>query len=306
MFKAITFEQVVAALEKDGCAIGIVDPNEYHAWKKLFSLPCVSKSSLHEFEQSAYTYKWRIDNDRPLSSAGFFLGSAIDSAVTTPALFDLTYISEKIDGRTKEGKARNAEIKEKGLINLQPDDMEKVTFARDHVREHLNLLGLGGARKWQPQVGMWALLEDIDGVKLNSPLILTGMIDICPTDPAQPLYDLKTTSKPLTNIRVNDYAIADYRYGVQAAIYADLFEICTGYERDFAFLFVETELPCLTRVRTLSRVVLEVYRAQYKACLRRIATRYATNDWGTAALETVPYTPARTDWEDAARAERGE
>ena len=50
-FERLTLERVQELLEKQGSAIGLVDPDEYHAWKK--ELPnCVSKSSLVEFMEN--------------------------------------------------------------------------------------------------------------------------------------------------------------------------------------------------------------------------------------------------------------
>lgn len=298
MFELIeSVDQVRASLAEKGVCIGRVNPEAYHRWKGELPAPVVSKSSLHEFAASPWAYKWRRDNGRAVASAGFALGSAVDAALLTPELFARQYVCEEVDRRTKAGKARAAELEAAGVTALRPEEAEVVRLARDHAAHALELLQLRLGETYESQVAMWAYLTQLGGSPLPMPLIVTGMLDICPHKGGM-LLDLKTTSKPVGSEKALNYAMLDYEYGVQAALYRDLFEMCTGERRgEFAFLFVETTLPCLARYMWVSDEQMLAYREYYQRKLREFSQALALDEWGDCVLEDARLSLSPAVWQ---------
>lgn len=290
-------EQVAAALREDGFCIGVVEPDAYHAMKEV--LPgllglregaCVSKSSLHEFAASPYAFRWRRESGRKVESSGFLLGSAVDAATLTPELYASRYTCEAIDRRTKAGKERARELEERGVTVLKPEESEMVNLAAEHATVALERRGLVLGESYSSQVGMWVVLERVFDAQLATPLILTGMLDICPHR-GDALLDLKTTSKPVGNKSLLGYAVQDLDYGVQASVYATLFEACTGEVRGrFGFCFVGTEMPCEVRFLWMEREQLEDYKPFWTRLLVRFAEAVETGDWGSFEHEDIEYT----------------
>ena len=139
---------------------------------------------------------------------------------------------------------------------------------------------------------MWVCLRSVGGVPLACPVVVTGMMDILPTK-GKSIDDLKTTSLPVENEMKLMYTLEDYHYGVQAAMYTDMFNLCTGEERDeFGFFFAGTgELPVMSREVVMQTEALEFYRAMYERWIIAFAAAHALNDWGLPTLPRKFYTP---------------
>lgn len=280
-------EQVVRELEEKGVCIGKVHPDLYHGMKGALPYPVISKSSLHEFAACPWVYRWRQVMGRPLESSGFRLGSAVDCALLTPDIWKEKYVVEEVNRMTKAGKARIAELEDRGMTLLKPEEAKAVATATEHAGVALGALGLRLDETYSSQVGMWVYTEELDGEKLARPVILTGMLDIMPHEGPR-LLDLKTTSKPLTNERQVIYAARDFGYGVQAALYRDLFEACTGEHREeFGFLFVEQAEPCLVRYLLLDEGQMVRQHQLYVTQVLEMALALATDSWGNFILPDV-------------------
>lgn len=300
----LTFEDVAREIRAKGCCHGAVNPDVYHAMKKElareFGCPVVSKSALADFEESRLRYRWNELHGEKKTSAALLFGSLVDCLVLTPDEFPKLYVSERIDGRTKEGKARKKELEEKGLTNIDPEDLTKAEYCRDQVNRHLReayKLELG--KGFRSQVGMWAYLDSIGGVRLACPVILTGMIDILPdadTKCGSGIIDLKTTSADVEDAEKLCYNIEDYRYGLQAAIYLDLWTLCTGEVRTmFAFLFVSSVMPAVSRMMLMPEAYITPQRRRYEALLRAFAYAWKENDWGEPTQPQTIYTPTSNE-----------
>lgn len=315
-FERLTLERVKELLETEGSAIGLVDPEEYHKWKK--ELPnCISKSSLADFEENPLRYKMQLDSGEEKSSAGFKLGSAVDAAVLTPDVFARKYFYEPKevaltkDGRphanghqSAEQKARWAERAQKGDIFLKLEELTQVNDMAESVSEHLRKLRLklpksafdldgSDGCNCLTQVAMFVTVQAVQGVVLPVPLTVCGMLDLLPLeDPV--LVDLKTTSRGLSEQGLN-YSMTDYSYGVQAAMYTDLYQICMNEQeaRRFAFLFVEAEAPHQTRMVWMPQTLNIAYRSRYQRALVEYATALATDDWGGLQLPDMDYNPPK-------------
>lgn len=297
-FPMLRTDDVLRLLETDGYAIGQVDPTEYHAMKGVLSkktgLHVVSKSSLAEFRDSPYKYHYNVENGVKKESSGFFMGSLVDTLLLTPELYETQYRVVAVDLRTKEGKAAKAETEAAGQTIIKPDELAQGKATAAKMEEVLREYGLVRGETFLSQVGMWVRLEEVGGVRLDAPLILTGMLDICPLA-GDTLWDAKTTSKAARDEQQLFYACADYHYGTQGVIYSDLFAMCTGEERTFKFLFGETQMPPEARVVSMSESTLDFYRSRYEQALIRLAHCVATDDWGNGVHEEVEFTPQRKE-----------
>lgn len=302
-FKVLGLEDVLAGLERDGFAIGLVDPEEYQGWKGRIP-GCVSKSMLHDFGQNPLRFHLNEVEGRRVEHAGFKLGSAVDAAVLTPEVFARKYWFEpKKVAITKSGhpaangmqdpdqKAAWAERAAQGHVMLAEKELAQVREMAGNVEAHLAELGMKVGENTLTQVAMFLRLDEVGGEQLPVPLVVCGMLDLMPLE-GKLLWDLKTTSRGVDEAGLN-FAMCDYGYGIQAALYADLFAACTGEERAFAFLFVESAAPYQSRVVRMPWLLLDGYRARYERLLRDYSQCLATGDWGALILPEMVYAPPR-------------
>lgn len=300
MFEIVEYNDVVERLRAGGSCIGVVrEPNAYHAWKAEleaeFRCPVVSKSGLADFAASPFKHHYKLMNRVKEESKALAFGSAVDCLVLTPDVFPTLYAVEEIDRRTKAGKERAAELDAQGLAVLKPEEYATVKATAERALGHLAGDGLILGHSFRSQVGMWALLAELDEVPLATPMLVCGMIDICPDEGGR-LIDLKTTSTDVEDAQRLGWTLEDYRYGLQAAIYLDLFNLCTGEERDtFDFLFVNAGPPAMSRMMRLDAGVIEAYRTEYCALIKRYATTWKLGEWGDATLPMVHFVPSRKE-----------
>jgi hypothetical protein len=313
----ISYAQVLSNLRSSGHAIGTVNPTDYHAWKiqlsKDLAVPVTSKSELADFAASRYRYRYNKDLGIRKSSPALALGSLVDCLVLTPDLFDQQYLCEpKRIATNKDGSpnkrgtqdpAQAAEWAEKaaqGITVLDPADLDRARSIAKRALAHIEEeAGLSIGENACTQLAMWAVVTSIGGQPLPQAIVLCGMVDICPTGKdARSLDDLKTTSEDLENTRRLTYHIEDYSYGGQAAMYLDLFNLCTGQQRDtFNFHFVSTGAdPILSRSVTMLADTLDVSRRKYLRWVMDFSAAHAYNDWGTPSLPSIIYTPSKAEF----------
>ena len=309
MFEMITYEQVLERLQTDGYAIGAVNPREYHKWKGMLAealdVPVTSKSDLSDFAACPLRYRYNKENGVKKCSDALRLGSLVDCLVLTPELFSAEYLCEpkrvavKKDGTPYANGQQDAEQKAaweaaeaQGITVLTLEELAKAKVIAQRASEHLAERGLILGQTFQSQVAMWVCLRSVGGVPLACPVVVTGMMDILPLGGSS-IWDLKTTSMPVENEAKLMYTLEDFHYGVQAALYTDMYNLCTGEQRDeFSFLFTATgELPVMSREVTMQTEALEFYRAMYERWLVAFALAHATGDWGLHTLPRKFYTP---------------
>ena len=340
VWNEMKYEDVVAVIREKGCCAGKVDPTEYHSWKERlaeeFGCPVVSKSALHDFAENAYRYHYNLTHGVRKESVGFRMGSMVDTAVLTPHLWDSLYVKPWEPSEPKEPKRKKdgtpyangaqdpaqkerweqeeaeftARCEREGITILKEDELERVQEIAEQATEHLDACGLSLGETYQSQIGLFVYVDELDGAELPVPLLVTGMIDICPNEDSKEgaaIWDLKTTSKDPSAKDGLFYAIEDYRYGIQAALYIDMFNTCTGQDREsFAFLFVGTVAPAMSCVVRLTAGDIDVFRMDYKAILFRYSTACAEDYWGEPTLPDVFYVPSRREAERFGRLMRGE
>lgn len=328
MYKELDFKGVLEGLTTRGCCIGAVRPREYHAWKpeleRAFGCPVVSKSSLGDFMESPYLYHYNVTHGVRKESAALRMGSMIDCMALTPELWDAEYaepwqpgeprkVQLKKDGtpyadnrqdaaQKAAWEAARAEFEARcerdGVTILKEGEREHVELVAGQVTEHLAEFGLRLGESFESQIGMWMYVDAVDGTPLPQPLIVTGMIDICPMAGSREcdvLWDLKSTGRSVENAEQLFYSIEDYHYGLHV-LYLDLYNWCTGEARDsFGFLFVTSALPAMSRAVRMGAAELELYRVDYKNALVRFSRCWASGDWGSPMLETRFYVPTRAE-----------
>ena len=310
----LTYDDVLKALREEGKASGPVNPDEYHAWKPMLEselgCPVVSKSTLADFGDNPYKFKWEQEKGVRKTSEALALGSLVDCLTLTPQLFEKQSLCEPVrvqlkkdgtpylDGRQDpaqraEWQAREAD----GVHVISEAQLAKGQAIAEQAKRHLDLLGLRLGDTFRSQIGMWVYLTELGGHKLSTPVIVTGMIDICPT--AGALLDLKTTSVDISSESKVSYTTEDFHYGLQGALYSDLWAICSGEEKSrigFVFLFVGTNEPYMSRELRMSDETLDLYRPEYMRLIRRYADCWKLDDWGEPTLEPIFYTPSSREF----------
>lgn len=278
----ITLDEVKAQLAEHGRAMGRVNPREYHEWKGLLGGPVVSKSSLHEFQQDgAYKFFWKQEHGVRKESSGFAFGSAVDCLLLTPELWDGEYAVDVVDRRTKAGKERAAELDALGLTVLRPDEFEVVRQAASHLGELLE----DRVGRYHTQVACWMRVTQVGSVVLPVPLVVTGMLDCLPCDPELGIVDAKTTSSDLANAKKVCWDAEAYGYAMQAALYLDLWNQCSGERRErFSFAYVESALPCRTRWARAEEDVILHGRDQYSRALMAYSEALDDDGWDDPQL----------------------
>ena len=296
------FSTVKSKLKEQGYYSTAIDPKSYHALKKELEkemkLPVVSKTSLNNFMKDPYGYRWKQLNDVEEYSEAMRKGSLIDCMTLTPEQAGNSYIIEDVNRRTNAGKARVAELAERGIEVVSHAEYDAAQrIAGIAQKELASRLG-----EYQTQIACWATIDNILGEKLETPVILTGMFDILPTDSSLPIVDLKTTSRSIVNPSDVNRNMAEYGYGIQAAVYMDLSLLALEENRGFSFFYVSLDEPTRMRWVGTKGSDIELYRARYFDAMIRYAKAWAHDDWGTPLLPDMIYEmpawDARKDKED--------
>ena len=231
----------------------------------------ISKSGLDLIDRSPahYAARYRDGVESPPTPAMVF-GTAFHMAVLEPAKFAESYV---IGPNTKRGtKAWNAfESANLGKEILKQEDYDKILRMADAVHGHLfarTLLTDGRAERsvfWNdPETGVLCRIRP-DWQRVDGTLV-----------------DLKTT----TDARQYAFekAVANFRYHVQAAFYADGIQaaaLSLGDAKglDFCFIAVEKDPPHVVAVYMASAEMVHAGRRQYRENLQRYAECLQKKDW---------------------------
>lgn len=315
MSKFLQFEDVLQALRSEGKCSGQVKPDEYHAMKpqleEALGVPVISKSTLSEFSAGSFRFKWNRDNNIRPASAALALGSLVDTLTLTPELFPQLYSVEeprvqlKKDGTPysdgRQDPAQKAEWQAKaemGISVISPDEHKKGEAISSVAKEALLAHGLFIGETCETQVGMWVFIDNLHGEPLACPMVVTGMLDLLPTRNSELLWDLKTTSEDICDAGRISRNAETFHYGMQAALYSDLWRICSGEEhaRKFGFLFVGTKEPYMARALFMGADVLELYREEYSQLMSEYAIASKLDYWGEAEQEPIHFAPSSYEY----------
>lgn len=313
--KGLTYDDVLQALRTEGKCSGKVDPNEYHAMKPRLEaelgVPVVSKSSLADFLASPYRYKFNLDHKIRKQTESLTFGSLIDCLVLTPELYEAQYLCEPVrvqtkkdgtpyaDGRQDPAQREDWAAREaEGITVIAPETLAKARAVAEVATAALAEDKLAAGETFDSQVGMWVYLTSIAGRELVCPIVVTGMLDICPRMAGTPLRDLKSTSVDVGSPTQLCYTIEDWHYGLQGALYSDMWQICSGEEeaRAFSFLFVGKSEPFMARSVHVGEDVLDLYRAEYAHAIIRYCLAWKTGDWGEAKQSSIYFSPSSREY----------
>ena len=320
----MTFDDVLQALREEGKCSGRVNPSAYHAMKPRLEAelgcPVVSKSTLADFMASPYRYKYNLDNGGREVTAGMAMGSLVDTLTLTPELFDEQYLCEPVrvqlkkdgtpyaDGRQDPAQREEwASKAEQGITVISEEYLSKGLEVAKLANESLAYEGLKLGETFASQVGMWAYLTELGGQKLACPVVITGMLDILPTAAgADSLWDLKSTSADVGSPAKLNYTMEDFHYGTQAAIYTDLWQLCSGEPepRSFSFMFVGTIPPLMTRAVHMGDDTIELYRAEYQNAVHDYCIAWHLNEWGSPQQDDIFFSPSPREYKRIAALEQ--
>ncbi len=234
--------------------------DEYHR-----AIPGVSKSDLDNAHRSiAHYLVGKVAERKPTPAMAF--GEAFHCRVLEPDRFEGTYaVAPDLDLRTKVGKLQREEwdAANKGKTIIAEPWMEQIDSMFDAVMSHPiagRLFEAGAAE----HSFFW---RDSDN----------SLLQKCRPDYLRQdgiAVDLKTAID--ASSRGFQRAVANYRYHVQAAFYADGIASVLGAPLDgFLFVAVEKEPPFAVAVYTLEDLAVEHGRLAYQDDLARIAAHVA-------------------------------
>ena len=288
--KMETAKDIALTLEYDGCyCCRVTDTREYHAMKKALEkktkFPVVSKSLLIDFMADPYGCHWKQTAGEEERSEALRKGALIDCLTLTPELAGDVYVVEEVNRRTNAGKARVAELEGAGKAIVGPEEYEAARRVAMLARGELEAR-LG---EYKTQVAAYFVTDEVQGEKLATPVIVTGMFDVLPDNETLPIVDLKTTSRSIVNPKEINRNMAEYGYGVQAAMYIDLALFGMGESRKFMFFYVTVSEPTRMRFVDVNMTDIELYRARYFDGLKAYAAAWNGDDWGSALLPDMVY-----------------
>lgn len=113
---------------KDGIHLGL-PTKAYHA------IDAASHSRLEDLRRSPAYCRFRIDNPDTSESDDTLRGQALHCLLLEPDCFASRYALKDYDGRTKEGKARKAEIEATGLACLPAEVWDAAHRSADAIRK---------------------------------------------------------------------------------------------------------------------------------------------------------------------------
>jgi hypothetical protein len=192
------------------------------------------------------------------------------------------YALKTWDARTKEGKARAAEVAEQGLVVIDEDIERDLLGMRASVMQHATAGDLVRACVEREVPIVW---DDLAyGIKCKAKLDALAVEEMFDTTV---IVDLKTAvdASPKGFAR----AVANFSYHIQAAHYAAGLELARGKKARFVFVVVEKVAPYAVGVYTLDEAALSAGRRSLTRAKMLYAQAIATNQWPAYgdALQTL-------------------
>lgn len=238
---------------------------DYHAG------PGISKSQLDVLAKSPYHYwsRYMSANREPtVETAAMAFGTAFHTFVLEPHEFTKWVVLDKVDRRTKEGKAAaeaaEARAAAQGGRVISAADMQVIAGMNaaiwSHpVAEHLET-GV-------PELSVYWIDEE------------SGVFCRCRPDwlGTTAVVDLKTTEDP--SPRAFTRSAYDYRYWVQAAYYLDGLAANGVILPYFIFAAVEKGRPHSVVAYNVTHDLLEAGRREYKRLLKLYADCASSHVW---------------------------
>lgn len=248
-------------------------------FEDYLKVEAASSHGLMDIRRSPKYYKWRKNNQKKTDAMS--LGSLVHSLVLEPHILENKMrVKQKVDGRTKEGKAYNEDF----MASVAPGDIVIDTemnstllkirdslFENDFSKKILNTPSI------KETAGFW--VHDHTGAfcKIRPDIaILEGdiMVDIKTTQNAHPMSFMKD--------------IYNLNYDIQAAFYIDGYREITGRTPKFVWLCVENNEPHDVACYHATEKIYGFGKVRYEKTLAQYAHCYSTNSWPGYAQGIVP------------------
>ena len=253
---------------------------QYHASEGI------SKSGLDLIARSPAHFAYSA---RRQPTRAMHMGTALHTAVLEPDRFAAEYmlLREVTDRRSSAYKEA---VKTWGADNvLTGTEADKVAGMQESVHSNQGAVSLLTG-DGECELSVYAIDPE------------TGLLVKCRFDRLQGgiAVDLKKTQ----DVRASEFSrsVAAYRYHVQHAFYADVYEWATGERLDaFKFLAVEESMPHANRLFNLDDESIQYGRSLYREALNTYAECVNANEWpGIVCEEEVIGLPswAINQWED--------
>lgn len=234
----------------------------------------VSHSMLKGMRESPAKYEWALKYPRA-SSPAQVLGTAIHMAMLEPMRFDEVYArQEKLDRRTKEGKARAEEweTKNAGKTAISFDDYAVIQRVWDRASDEPFFAQFFA--RGHKEVSFFA--QD-----LKTDIWLRCRTDNYIIDAEtgkRIIVDLKTTDNASQHVFSRD--IREYGYHTQAAFYMAVTELATGVKADaYVIAAIEKTRDCDMTIWYMPEEALAVGRRQIRRWLDRLADCRSDNKY---------------------------
>lgn len=275
--KSVTTVSELLELENAGKLCGLFDvpADVYHAG------PGIGSSNVRDLLRSGAHYKASIEgknkdeedelNER--ESKALLFGSAAHCAILEPDIFDIHYWTinpkDKLDWRTKEGKAQRQELldKHQGKTELSYKMFLQIAELSEYARSH-------------PKVSK--LLEgSLAEVSAYSPCPTTGVLrkirPDCYNQKKGIVVDFKTTvdARPDSFLR----SIIKHGYHIQAAYYLDALTSLNLPATAWCFIAIEKKRPYGIGLYMLSDQFLQLGRRKYQEGLATYAQCKSEGIW---------------------------
>lgn len=256
---------------------------EQRAARKLGSMPMADYLALDALGSSAVKdaaeltpLEWRFKRSEPSGDTdATILGTAIHTAILEPDKLEGAYLAKPdVDGRTKAGKAANAEHKarlaESGGIEISADALEIAREAGRLARQKSKLWAILSKGEVEQ---VYVARDEATGLALKARLDFGGTI-------AGVLFPWDLKSARDLDDRSLERAVIDRGYGQQAAHYLD---VIGASEPDLApvwhILWVRNRRPLDLRVTRLDEAWIEHGRRLNRRALDTIAACEASGEW---------------------------
>lgn len=236
---------------------------------KYEEIDAVNHSLLKWYFRSPAHVKHVMENGTERSEA-MSRGTLLHLAILEPHKLEGVMVYDKLDGRTKAGKAQAQELEEAqaaGVLTAPKAELERVAAMAESVFAHHD------ASKIVKAVTQTEMLlqGELCGMKCK------GLADFY-SEPGEFLGDLKTTSKDARFFSFQREA-ANFHYYTQAAFYLML---CAkmGIKADaFIWIVVESEPPYAVCCHPLSDVTKAACDLAIESLLERHKTCQMLNQW---------------------------
>jgi hypothetical protein len=265
-----------------------VNPADYHKPQKAKRGEAEYVMSRSELSRLAKNpAKW-LEGEPEEKSDAMDWGSLIDCIVLTPEYFDARYaITPEIylgpKGEEKEWNWNAAYCKQwreqeraQGREPVKPKIASEAQLAAHRLRENPIIAEFLAGAKTQAKCEVNYEDEDTGLV-----ITLVGLLDIVPDIDGRygnVLGDLKTTDD--ASERAWERTVWSYGYHVQAAIYLDMFNACSGEAREgFAHVIQESSKPYAVARRVLSADYIAIGRDTYREQLRKYCRCLSEGYW---------------------------